>query len=129
MENYKKTLYSLRKNFALFAVTFLFIALIFTSCDNQPKKVDKQPETISQQPAANKQISPNFNADSAYYFVQKQCDFGPRVTNSDEAKKCGDWIVGELKKYIDNVIEQKTTITNFDDRKLNIRNIIAEIVP
>ncbi len=129
MENYKKTLCSLRKNFALFAVTFLFIALIFTSCNNQPKKVDKQPETISQQPAANKQISPNFNADSAYYFVQKQCDFGPRVTNSDEAKKCGDWIVGELKKYTDNVIEQKTTITNFDDRKLNIRNIIAEINP
>lgn len=129
MKNNNKTLRSLRKNFALFAVTFLFIALIFSSCNNQTKKVDKQPETISQQSAASKQLSPNFNADSAYYFVQKQCDFGPRVTNSIEAKKCGDWMVSELKKYTDNVIEQKTTITNFDDKKLNIRNIIAEINP
>jgi Zn-dependent M28 family amino/carboxypeptidase len=61
--------------------------------------------------------------------VQKQVDFGPRVTNSAESKKCGDWLVNELKKYTENVIEQKALITSFDDKKLNIRNIIAEINP
>jgi glutaminyl-peptide cyclotransferase len=118
MKNYNKTL----------LLCAFSVIIFFSSCNNQPKKIDKQPE-VANQPPANKQLSPNFNADSAYYFVQKQCDFGPRVTNSIEAKKCGDWMVSELKKYTDNVIEQRATITNFDDRKLNIRNIIAEINP
>ncbi|MFN4993779.1 MAG: M28 family peptidase, partial [Bacteroidota bacterium] len=80
-------------------------------------------------PKAYKQVSPNFNADSAYYFVDKQVSFGPRVTNSEPHKKCGDWLVAELRKMSDNVIEQKTTLTNYDGRQLNIRNIIAEINP
>ena len=78
---------------------------------------------------AYKQVSPNFNADSAYYFVDKQVSFGSRVTNSEPHKKCGDWLVAELRKMSDNVIEQKTTLTNYDGRQLNIRNIIAEINP
>ena len=110
----KKTLCSLRKSIAPFTV--LFYALIFFSCNNEPKKASQQSAAKSQQ-EIYKQLSPNFNSDSAYYFVQKQCDFGPRVTNSPESKKCGDWLANELKKYTDNVIEQKAQITSFDDKK------------
>lgn len=115
--------------YKLLFLCFSVMVYIFSSCNDQPKKVDKKQEVKSQQLAITSQTSPNFNADSAYYFVQKQCDFGPRVTNSVEAKKCGDWMVEVLKKYTDNVIEQKTTITDFDNKKLNVRNIIAEINP
>ncbi|MCU0441167.1 MAG: M28 family peptidase [Bacteroidia bacterium] len=110
------------------AVQFFVVAsfsLLFLTCNNEPKK----PKTETQQPAAYKQVSPNFNADSAYYYVKTQVDFGPRVTNSAPHKKCGDWLVKELKKYTDNVIEQKTIITHYDGTKLNVRNIIAEINP
>lgn len=103
-------------------------AMLAIACNNEPKQAEKT-ATTAPQAEAYKQKSPVFNADSAYYFVKKQVEFGPRVTNSEAAKKCGDWMVKELKKYADNVIEQKTTITNFDGKQLNVRNIIAEINP
>jgi len=111
-------------SFALFA--FILTAFFFISCNNEPKPSGKP---TAPPPPPYKQVSPNFDADSAYYFVAKQVEFGPRVTNSEAHKKCGDWMVKELKKYTDNVIEQKTVITHWDGRKLNVRNIIAEINP
>lgn len=103
-------------------VTFL------VACGNDPKPEKKS--TPEAAPAAPyQQVSPNFNADSAYYFVEKQVSFGPRVTNSKPHRECGDWLVKELRSYTDNVIEQKTVITHYDGSKLNVRNIIAEINP
>lgn len=124
MKNFlnKKTL-----SLYIFAVT-----VVFSSCNNSSKKNAQQQNNTNESKAETnsyKQVSPNFDADTAYYFVQKQVDFGPRCTNSEEAKKCGDWIVKELKKNTDNVIEQKTIITDYNDVKLNVRNIIAEINP
>jgi len=98
------------------------LLLMLAACNNEPNT--KQQSTV---PVVYKQVSPNFNADSAYYFIKTQVDFGSRVTNSVAHKKCGDWLVNELNKYADNVIEQKTIITHFDGTKLNVRNIIAEI--
>lgn len=101
------------------------VVILFCACNNEPKK----PQTTTTKPQTYTRVSPDFNSDSAYYFVQTQVDFGPRVTNSEAHKKCGDWMVKELKKYTDNVIEQKTVRTHFDGTKLNVRNIIAEINP
>ncbi len=103
----------------------VFAVVMLASCNNETKK----PQTPTAKPQPYSQVSPNFNADSAYYFVKTQVDFGPRVTNSEAHKKCGDWMVKELKKYTDNVMEQKSIITHFDGTKLNVRNIIAEINP
>lgn len=102
-------------------------SLLLASCDNNPKPAPKS-EIPNPKSEIYKQVSPNFNADSAYYYVKTQVDFGPRVTGSEASKKCGDWMVKELKKYTDNVIEQKTVIT-FEGRMMNVRNIIAEINP
>jgi hypothetical protein len=112
------------------ALTYLAL-LTLAACGGggQSGKTGQTTQQTAEQPKAYKQVSPNFNADSAYYFVDKQVSFGPRVTNSEPHKKCGDWLVAELRKMSDNVIEQKTTLTNYDGRQLNIRNIIAEINP
>lgn len=111
----------------LYPGAFALILCLSAACSDQPKATNDQARTA--EPAPYKQVSPVFNADSAYYFVQKQVEFGPRVTNSDAHRKCGDWMVSELKKYAANVIEQKASITNFDGKRLNMRNIIAEINP
>jgi glutaminyl-peptide cyclotransferase len=111
----------------IFVPCVLLLALGFGSCTNEPKSQGNQAKTPP--PPPYKQVSPVFNADSAYYFVKTQVDFGPRVTNSEAHRKCGDWMVKELKKYTDNVIEQKTMITHFNGTRLNVRNIIAEINP
>jgi hypothetical protein len=111
---------------AKFAVITLGIAAIFMSCNNEPQK-----KTTSQQesPKPYQRVSPEFNADSAYYFVEKQVAFGPRVTNAEGHKMCGDWLVSTLKGYAENVIEQKTQVMHYDKRLLNVRNIIAEFNP
>lgn len=106
----------------------LLTLMMLASCGGDKAAKNKPAETTATV-EAYKQRSPAFSADSAFYFVEKQVAFGPRVTNSDAHKKCGDWMVDELKKYTDNVIEQKTTLTHFDGTKLNVRNIIAEINP
>lgn len=70
-------------------------------------------------------VSPDFNADSAYTFVAKQVEFGPRVPNSKGHVACGDYLVNSLRKFGAKVQEQKMTLTAFDGTKLNARNIIG----
>lgn len=70
-----------------------------------------------------------FDADSAYRFLERQVEFGPRVPNTEAHHKTGDWLVGQLKKYGTKVTEQKTTIKAFDGTPLAVRNIFAQINP
>ena len=42
-------------------------------------------------------LPPSFNADSAYFFVKKQVDFGPSVLSSLAWKNCSDWLVKKPK--------------------------------
>lgn len=70
-----------------------------------------------------------FNADSAYAYVQRQCDFGPRVPNSEAHRKCGDWMAAELRSRGANVTEQRMKLKAFDGTTLDARNIIAEFYP
>lgn len=73
--------------------------------------------------------SADFDADSAFKFVQKQVDFGARVPNTAPHKACGDYLVATLKKYGWQVTEQPFTATTFDGKKLNARNIIGSFNP
>jgi glutaminyl-peptide cyclotransferase len=109
----------------IICVCTIAVTMVFSACQNETRK----PQTTPAVAQAYRQVSPGFNADSAYYFVKTQVEFGPRVTNSEAHQKCGDWMVQELKKYADNIIEQTSVITHFDGTKLNVRNIIAEINP
>ena len=69
--------------------------------------------------------APNFNSDSAYAFVQKQVDFGPRVPNTPEHVAAGDYFIKKFKEYGAEVKEQKFKATTFDGVNISLRNIIA----
>ena len=73
--------------------------------------------------------TPLFHADSAYAYVQKQVDFGPRVPGSQGHQVCGDWLVDFLKQYADTVIEQTGHVTAFNGQQVPLRNIIASWKP
>lgn len=50
-----------------------------------------------------------FDSDKAWAHLVKQCDFGPRVPNSDNSgahKLCQDYILGEMKKSCDDAHTQ-----------------------
>jgi len=105
--------------------TFLFLF----ACGNEQPKTNTETVINATPVEAYKLVSPSFNADSAYYFLQKQVDFGPRVTASSASIKCAKWISSQFKKYGATVIEQKGTVTNWDKKKFDIINIIAQINP
>lgn len=72
---------------------------------------------------------PNFNADSAYLFIQQQVDFGPRFVSSQGWQQCGDFLVEKLKKYTPHVQEQNSPIQTYDGKTHTLRNIIASFSP
>jgi Zn-dependent M28 family amino/carboxypeptidase len=112
----------------LYVITTAILIFMIASCENKPKK-NKSAETQSPVVSAYQKVSPNFNADSAFIFIEKQVSFGPRVCNSEAHTKCGNYLAAEFRKYADEVIEQKASVTNWDKRKLQIKNIIASFNP
>ena len=64
--------------------------------------------------------APPFVADSAYSFIAKQVEFGPRVPNSESHIACGDWIVRELRRHGAQVIEQPGRVRAYDGNILTI---------
>ena len=72
---------------------------------------------------------PEFSADSAFLFVKKQVDFGPRVPNSPAHKKCAEWFVKEFKRHGLTVIEQKFQAAHYKGGIFNGVNIIGQYKP
>jgi len=105
--------------------SWIILILIFIGCSSK-----KSTELVQQEPPRMGTIKvPEFNADSAYYFVKKQVDFGPRVPNTPAHVETGDYLVSKLKSYGGEVIEQKFDAESFDGVNLNLRNIIASFYP
>lgn len=73
--------------------------------------------------------APDFNADSAYSYVEKQVSFGPRVPNTPAHKQTGDYLIAKLKQFGFEVTVQEFTPTTWDGKKLNSRNIIGSLNP
>ncbi len=111
---------------AVLAVVLLVFFLVFSVFQDKPQPRKKKDTSKTKKEHIK---APDFNADSAYAYVQKQVDFGPRNPNSESAEKCGDWLVSKLESFGANVIPQTAVVTAFDGTKLNMRNIIAEFQP
>ena len=81
-------------------ILLAFSILILVSCQNDQTK-EAPPTTPVQQRKV-----PSFDRDSAYAYVAKQVEFGPRVPNSEAHTACKDWMVAKLKSFGADVIEQ-----------------------
>ena len=71
----------------------------------------------------------SFSADSAYSYLAKQVEFGPRVPNTDAHRLAGDWLAAELTRHGAAVTEQKADLKAFDGTILHARNIFAQFNP
>ncbi len=112
---------------AIALVALLLAAFLLKSCRSDNGGTVTPPAPHEQpQPAVK---VPLFDGDSAYAFVKKQVDFGPRNPGSAGHTACGDWMVGFLKQVADTVIEQTGTVTAFNGQKLPLRNLIASWAP
>ena len=103
--------------------SYILFVLIISSCS---QKKDKEIKTKAEKINV---IVPKFNADSAYSFIQKQVDFGPRVIGSESWRKCSRYLEKKLLSYNANVLVQKTQVTTYDNKKHELNNIIASYLP
>ena len=103
-------------------IGFLILFVTIIACNsNQDKVVEKKPKI--------KVEVPNFNSDSAYFFVEQQVNFGPRVISSKAWDNCSKYLTSKLESYNAKVIVQQAPITTYDQKKHTIRNIIGSYSP
>lgn len=72
---------------------------------------------------------PQFNADSAYHFIQAQVDFGPRVPNTPAHVQCGEYLAAKLAGFGATVVSQYANLPAYDGTMLKARNIIGSFAP
>jgi len=103
-------------------VVCLTFGVLFQGCQQKPTKIEEEPPEVLVQ-------VPDFNADSAYYFVQQQVEFGPRIPNSSAHLDCGNYLISTLERWGGKVVVQEFESKAFDGTLLNLRNIIASYNP
>ncbi|MBU6341738.1 MAG: M28 family peptidase [Bacteroidetes bacterium] len=72
---------------------------------------------------------PDFSADSAFTFVERQLQFGPRVPNTPAHRQCAAWYVNTFRQLGLQVNEQKFQATHFKGAVFNANNIMASYKP
>lgn len=100
---------------------------VLNSCGGREQEPDKEKIVIPEQ-----QIPvtvPDFNADSAYLFVEQQVAFGPRVPGTKAHAECAEFLTAKLKAFTPDVIVQKGKVYAFNDKVLDVKNIIASFQP
>lgn len=109
-------------------IALLIVALIagaaFNFLPSNKAEVSETEEIEKVQP-----VGPDFNADSAYIYLQEQCNFGPRTMNSVAHDKCEKWIIQKFEQYGCKVTTQKATLNGYDGTPLRSTNIIASYNP
>ena len=71
----------------------------------------------------------DFNADSAYTYIARQLEFGPRVPNTEAHRRAGEWLASELRRHGAVVTLQKADLHAFDGTTLHATNIIGQFNP
>ena len=105
----------------------LSFVIAFTAC-KQDKSGRKKSSTKKETRKKSVKI-PAFNGDSAYAFVKKQVDFGPRVTGSEAHKKAQQWFIDKFKSYGADVEVQKFKAHFPNGTNADAANIIAHFNP
>lgn len=108
------------------ALGFLIPGILMSGCKNPAAKQETVDCEIAQ---AIKPVA-IFNADSAFSYVKRQVDFGPRIPGTASHDNCATYIVNELKRHgADEVLEQITETEVFTGEKLPVHNILGRINP
>jgi len=103
-------------------IGFLIFLITIISCNSKQDKVTIKKSKVRIE-------VPTFNSDSAYFFVERQVSFGPRVISSKAWDQCSKYLTNKLESYGAKVIVQQAPITTYDQKKHTLRNIIGSYSP
>lgn len=106
----------------------ILLAGLLASCSNaKPATSDATPAIAGESNPAPSAVASKsqFNADSAYAYVARQLDFGPRVPGSAAQEQCAAWIRSELTRFGAEVSEQRTEAVTYDGQTLPVINLMG----
>lgn len=98
---------------------FLICLILLIGCNSQePSRLNFEDQG---------QTVPDFNSDSAYSFVEKQVNFGPRNPNTASHRQTKAFLMDKLRSYAGqrSVFTQEFTEKGYDGETLELSNIIA----
>lgn len=110
---------------SLFLSGIILVMMNSISCNSRQNNISKS-DTVE---VAENIIPAPFNADSAFNFVKKQTDFGPRVPNSQASKQCAAWLESTLKRFSPAVKVQSFDARAYNGTILHLKNIIGSFNP
>lgn len=106
--------------YKIFFLGIIFLVLI-GACQTEVKE-----KPVVEKPAVE---IPDFNADSAYAFIEKQVSFGPRALGTEGHAECAKYLIKTMKAFTDTVIVQKSTVKTYDGKVHSFQNIIGSLKP
>ncbi|WP_075350415.1 M28 family peptidase [Algoriphagus marinus] len=104
-------------------IWILGLLLLVIACSSPEKKAESVIDTPIAKPY------PKFNPDSAYAFIQKQVDFGPRVPETPAHAATKDWLIQKFEEYSFSVQTQDFEAKTYDGLTWDLSNIIASYKP
>lgn len=73
--------------------------------------------------------TPQFDADSAYSYVEAQLGYGYRTPGSKGQELCAQYLASTMGRWCDEVMVQEFTTKLWDDKSVKGMNIIASLDP
>src|SRR2546423_60528 len=110
-------------------ISFIILACIMASCGGGNENGENNTNPPTNSPEALLKTAPQFNEDSAYNFIKRQVDFGPRVPNSKAHDACAKYLENKLREFTPDVTVQTGDVKAFDGTVLHIKNIIGVVHP
>ena len=101
------------------------VLLSITSCDNK----QNNKTVVNNTPKKQVVKVSGFNADSAYNYVKKQLEFGPRVPGSEAHAQCAEWFIDFFNEKADTVYVQDFRTRLYNGKSIDGKNIIASFNP
>lgn len=105
-------------------ILVLILATLF-SCESN-KNVKPSTQNAPQKKVV---VVPEFSADSAYEYVKRQLDFGPRIPGSEAHASCAEWFVDFFNAKADTVYVQEFRTRLYNGESIDGKNIIASFNP
>ncbi len=110
----------------IWIIIFTLFMILGSSCGNSaPAGSKKEVSQIEEK----KVFVPGFNADSAYYFIEKQLSFGPRVPGSEAHANCLNYLQSTLLRFTPTVEIQQFKTRLHNGKIIDGYNIIASFQP
>ena len=106
----------------------LLTGCLLLACCGQKNAADRLVTTVTETRSSSVSV-PVFNPDSAYAFVERQVQFGPRVPNTEAHKACARYLASELERFGADVYVQDAVLTAYNDDRLQASNIIGVFNP